>query len=61
MNELTRTSSNNMTRQLYSLILKRLSKCPEKKIRGRFYNCLRKGNIAIKQRKGLLRLQKYEK
>ena len=56
VNELARTPSNNTTRQLYSLILKRLGKCPEEMIRGPLLKLLEKRQYSYKIRKRIMEI-----
>lgn len=56
VNELARTPSNNTTRQLYSLILKRLGKCPEEMIRGPLLQLLEKRQYSYKIRKRIIEI-----
>lgn len=51
VNELARTPSNNTTRQLYSLILEHLSKCPEEMIWKPLFELLEKRQYSYKIKK----------
>jgi len=56
VNELARTPSNNTTRQLYSLLLKRLSMCPEEIVRGMLLELLGKRQYSYKIRKRIMEI-----
>lgn len=56
VNELVRTPSNNTTRQLYSLILKRLGKCPEEMIQEPLLQLLEKRQYSYKMRKRIMEI-----
>ncbi|WP_296970815.1 hypothetical protein [Tepidanaerobacter sp. EBM-38] len=56
VNELVRTPSNNTTRQLYSLILKRLGKCPEEMIREPLLQLLEKRQYSYKMKKRIMEI-----
>lgn len=54
INELARTPSNNTTRKLYTLILKRLSRCPAEIVSGLLIELLNKQQYSYKIRKRIL-------
>ena len=54
VNELARTPSNNMTRQLYSLILKRLQRCPGEAVRELILELLNKRQYSYKIKKRIM-------
>lgn len=54
INELARTPSNNTTRKLYTLILKRLSYCPAEIVSGMLLELLNKKQYSYKIRKRIL-------
>jgi len=56
VNELTRTPSNNTTRQLYSLVLKRLSMCPVEIVRELLLELLDKRQYSYKTRKRIMEI-----
>lgn len=58
VNELFRTASNNTTRQLYSLILKRLSNCPANMIQEPLLQLLDKKQYSYKMRKRIVEVLK---
>lgn len=56
VNELARTPSNSTTRKLYSLILKRLGRCPEEMIREPLLQLLEKKQYSYKIRKRIMEI-----
>lgn len=54
VNELARTPSNNTTRQLYSLVLKRLNWCPHEIVHGLLLELLGKQKYSYKIRKRIM-------
>lgn len=56
VNELARTPSNNTTRQLYSLVLKRLSMCPVEIVRELLLELLGKRQYSYKIRKRIMEI-----
>lgn len=54
VNELARSPSNNVTRQLYTLILRQLSQCPKELVEGPLLELLKKKKFSYKIKKRIM-------